>query len=119
VLVDRVTVIEAVPVLAAASRAVIVMIFAPFTSGIPAALQLVVPVATPLPPRSLDHVTCVTPMLSVADPLKRTVDDVVVPVVGVAIVTVGRVVSAAGAVMTHVNICEAVSTPSDARAVTE
>jgi hypothetical protein len=119
VVVERVTVIDAVPVLPAASRAVIVMTFAPVTSGIPAALQLVVPVAVPLPPRSLDHVTWVTPTLSAAEPLKRIVDAVmVVPVVGVAIDTVGRVVSPAGAVMTHENVCEAVRTLSEARAVT-
>ena len=43
----------------------------------------------------------------------------VVPLVGVVIVAVGRVVSPAGAVMTQVNVCDAVNTLSDARAVTE
>jgi hypothetical protein len=39
----------------------------PFTSGI-AALQFVVPVATPLLPELVDHLTCVTPTLSLALP---------------------------------------------------
>jgi hypothetical protein len=43
----------------------------------------------------------------------------VVPVVGVLIVAVGRVVSPPVALMTQVNVCDAVNTPSNARAVTE
>jgi len=53
------------------------MLFVPLASGIDDTLQLVVPEATPLPPRSFTHVTCVTPTLSAAVPLK-VVDDVVV-----------------------------------------
>jgi len=68
------TLIESVPVLPAASCAVIVMMFAPLWS-VMAALQFVVPIATPLPPRSFDHLTCVTPTLSDADPPTVTVDD--------------------------------------------
>jgi len=68
------TLIESVPVLPAASCAVIVMMFAPLWRAIPA-LQFVVPLATPLPPRSFDHLTCVTPTLSVAVPPSVTVDD--------------------------------------------
>jgi len=47
---------------------VTVSTFDPDWSTIPLALQLVVPVAVPLPPRLLDHVTWVTPMLSDAVP---------------------------------------------------
>jgi hypothetical protein len=46
---------------AAASRAVTVSKFAPDCRTMPLAVQLVVPVAVPLPPRLLAHVTCVTP----------------------------------------------------------
>jgi hypothetical protein len=117
---ERVTVLEAVPVLPAASRAVIVMTLVPVASGIPAALQLVVPVATPLPPRSLDQATCVTLTLSHAEPLKSIEEDVVdVLLVGAAIDTVGRVESLLLlVVIVQVNACDAVSTPSDARTVT-
>jgi hypothetical protein len=58
----------AVPVFPAASRAVIVSTFVPVCRPIPLAVQLVVPVALPLPPRLLAHVTWVTPMLSAAVP---------------------------------------------------
>ena len=116
---DRVSVLEAVALLPAASRAVIVITFVPVASGIPAALQFVVPVATPLPPRSLDHVTCVTATLSDAEPLKSIDDDVVVLVVGDAIDTVGRVVSPPPVVMAQLKVCEVVSTPSYTLAVTE
>src|SRR5207245_1584308 len=58
----------AVPVLPAASRAVIVRTFVPLCRTIPLAVQLVVPVAVPLPPRLFAHVTWVTPMLSAAVP---------------------------------------------------
>ena len=53
--------------LPAASRAVTVMTFEPLSS-VMVALQLVVPVAVPLPPRLLLHVTWVTPTLSDAVP---------------------------------------------------
>jgi hypothetical protein len=93
-----VTIKESVPALPAASIAVTVMTFAPDMSGTPERLQFAVPVATPLPPRSLDHRTCVTPTLSDAVPLiviVAAVADQDVPVVGAAIVAVGRVVSGA------------------------
>ena len=57
-----------VAVFPAASRAVTVSTFAPGWSAIPVAVQLVVPLAVPLPPRSFAHVTCVTPTLSAAVP---------------------------------------------------
>jgi hypothetical protein len=63
--------------LPAASNAAIVTMFEPESSGI-AAVQFVVPVATPLPPRLLDHLTCVTPMLSLALPPTVIADEVVV-----------------------------------------
>jgi hypothetical protein len=47
---------------------VIVSTFAPGCSAIPLAVQLVVPVAVPLPPRLFAHVTWVTPTLSAAVP---------------------------------------------------
>jgi len=86
-----------VAVLPAASRAVTVTTLAPACNTIPAAVQAVVPVAVPLPPRSLLHVTCVTPTLSAAVP--PTVSGLagavyVTSVVGVVITTVGAVVSA-------------------------
>ena len=65
---DSVTVMLAVAVLPAASRAVTVRTFAPVWRVIPPAVQLVVPVAVPLPPRLFTHVTWVTPRLSVAVP---------------------------------------------------
>ena len=53
------------------------MVFVPLASGIDDTLQLVVPEATPLPPRSFTHVTWVTPTLSDAVPLKGIVVEVV------------------------------------------
>jgi hypothetical protein len=95
-----------------------VMTLAPPSSTMPLALQLVVPVAVPLPPRSLAHVTCVTPTASLAVP--PTVNGVVlvakvVPVVGVAIETAGAVVS--GALYVTVRIAVAIL-PAASRAVT-
>src|SRR5262245_26488526 len=58
----------AVAVLPAASCAVTVSPFVPSWMGIPLAVQLVVPVAVPLPPRLFAHVTWVTPTLSAAVP---------------------------------------------------
>src|SRR5438128_187381 len=86
----------AVPVLPAASRAVIVRTFVPLCRTIPLAVQLVVPVAVPLPPRLFAHVTWVTPMLS--DAVPATVSGLVFvvkvgPEVGVVMLTVGAVVS--------------------------
>jgi hypothetical protein len=84
--------------LPAASFAVTVSTFAPDWSTIPPAVQLVVPVAVPLPPRLFAQVTCVTPTLSDAVP-PSVRDDVgvlyVEPEVGEVIATVGGVVSTA------------------------
>src|SRR5712691_935983 len=89
-----VTVKVAVPALLAASRAVTVSTLLPGCNTIPLADHVVVPVAVPLPPALLLHVTCVTPMLSAAVP-PRVIGLVVVlyvaPVVGLVIVTVGGV----------------------------
>src|SRR5438874_471508 len=71
--VSTVTVRVAVPVLPAASCAVTVSTFVPACSAIPLAVQLVVPVAVPLPPRLFTHLTCVTPMLSAAVPASVSV----------------------------------------------
>src|SRR5215203_2337499 len=92
--------------LPAASRAVIVMTLAPLCSAM-VALQVVVPIAVPLPPRSLAHVTCVTPTASLAVP--PTVNGVVlVPKVaadvGVVIAAAGAVVSAALYVTVRVSV---------------
>jgi len=56
-LADSVTVTRAEAVLAAASRAVTVSTLVPGWRTIPLAVQLVVPVAVPPPPRWLAHVT--------------------------------------------------------------
>ena len=66
--VSKVTVRLAVAVLPAASCAVTVSTFVPDWSAIPLAVQLVVPVAVPLPPWLFVHVTWVTPTLSDAVP---------------------------------------------------
>jgi hypothetical protein len=82
----------------AASCAVTVSTFDPGCSAIPDADQLVVPVAVPLPPALLLHVTCVTPMLSAAVPPSVSgllVAVYVAPDVGVVMLTVGGVVSTA------------------------
>ena len=90
------TVSVAVPVFPAASFAVTVSTLEPGCSAIPETDQLVVPVAVPLPPALLLHVTCVTPTLSAAVPLSVSgllfveYDD---PDVGDVIDTVGGVVS--------------------------
>ena len=64
----KVTVKLAVAELRAASCAVTVSTFVPGWRTIPLAVQLVVPLAVPLPPRLFVHVTCVTPTLSDAVP---------------------------------------------------
>jgi hypothetical protein len=64
----KVTVSAAVAVLPAASRAVTVSTFVPGWRMTPLAIQLVVPVAVPLPPWLFVHVTWVTPTLSEAVP---------------------------------------------------
>src|SRR5437870_13668836 len=86
----------AVPVLPAASRAVIVRTFVPLCRTIPLAVQVVVPVAVPEPPALLTHATCVTPTLSATVPPSVSGLIFVVkvgPEVGVVMLTVGAVVS--------------------------
>jgi hypothetical protein len=64
---------------------------------IPLTVQFVVPVAVPLPPRSLTHVTCVTPTASDAVPPSVSVELLVVKVgfvVGVVMATMGAPASA-------------------------
>jgi len=93
---SNVTVTLAVLVFPTASFAVTVSTFAPDWSTIPLAVQLVVPVAVPLPPRLFVHVTCVTPTLSDAvPPSARDAVRVlyVAPEVGVVIAIVGGVAS--------------------------
>jgi hypothetical protein len=68
----RFTVKVAVAVLPAASRAVTVRMFKPSCRVILPADQVVVPEATPLPPRLFAHVTRVTPTLSEARPVNGT-----------------------------------------------
>src|SRR5213595_596250 len=83
-------------VLPAASRAWTVSMFVPIWRPIPLAVQLVVPVAVPLPPRLFIHVTWVTPTLSDAVPASVSEEVLVVkvgPEVGALMVTVGGVVS--------------------------
>ena len=65
---DNVAVRLAVLVLPAAALAVTGSTFAPTWRAIPLAVQLVVPLTVPLPPRLLSHVTWVTPTLSDAVP---------------------------------------------------
>jgi hypothetical protein len=68
----RVTTAVRHPTLPAASLARIVTVFDPTSNGT-VALHCVVPAATPTPPVLVDHVTEVTPTLSLAIPLK-TID---------------------------------------------
>jgi hypothetical protein len=77
VVVPRVTVKVSVAVLPAASRAVMVSTFVPVCRATPLAVQLVVPVAVPLPPRLFAHRTWVTPTLSAAVPASVREDAVV------------------------------------------
>jgi len=63
-----VTVKLAVALFPAASRAVTAMRFVPVLRAIALVVQGLVPVAVPLPPRLLAHVTAVTPTLSEAVP---------------------------------------------------
>ncbi len=74
----NVMVMTSVVTLPVASCAVTVMMFAPLCKAMPATLQLVVPVAVPLPPRSFIHVTCVTPTASAAVPPRATIAELVV-----------------------------------------
>src|SRR5262245_3045863 len=57
----------------AASFAVTVTTFSPTCSGTLSADQGLIPVAVPEAPRLVDHVTCVTPTLSLAVPARDTV----------------------------------------------
>ena len=87
--------VEALP---AASRAVIVITFEPVCRGTLLTVQFAVPMAFPLPPRLLAHMTCVTPTASLDVPLTFTVpvvEEKVDDEVGWAIVTTGAVVSGA------------------------
>src|SRR5207253_8443235 len=93
----NVTVKVSVAVLPAASRAVTVSPFAPGCGTIPLAVQLVVPVAVPLPPALFTHATWVTPTLS--DAVPPSVRGVVLVLkvgleVGEVTVSVGGVASA-------------------------
>ena len=56
------------------SVAVTAMMLTPPASGMPAAVQLVVPVAAPLPPRLLTQVTEATPVSSAAVPASVMLD---------------------------------------------
>ena len=82
------------PEFPAASYARMVTTFEPTRSGIDAD-QLPVPLAVPACPMFVDHVTDVTPTLSVAVPVNEIVADEVETAVppGAAIVNVGGVVS--------------------------
>ena len=88
----------AAPVFPAASCAVTVIWFVPFTSVMLAMFQLPVPLALPVAPvPRFFQVTLATPTLSDALPLSETVELVVVKLlkeVGEVIETVGTVVSA-------------------------
>ena len=82
------------PLLPAASRAMTVSTLTPGCSTIPLAVQFVVPLAVPLPPWLLLHVTCVTPTLSAAVPPSVNgllVAVYVAPLVGLLIATLGGV----------------------------
>ncbi len=63
------TVSVALAVLFSASRATTVTTVTPSSSGTAPIVHAFVPVATPLLPRSVDQVTCVTATLSLAVPL--------------------------------------------------
>ncbi len=80
----------------AASQAVTVRTFVPLWRVIPLTVQLVVPLAVPLPPRLFVQVTCATPTLSAAVPARfkgLLLVLKVAAVVGEVIATVGGVVS--------------------------
>ena len=97
VLLATATVRTATPVLPAASRAETVRVLEPGRSAIAPVLQVVVPVALPLPPRLFVQVTWVTPTLSEAVPPKVRLEPLAVKVglvVGDVICTEGGVVSA-------------------------
>jgi hypothetical protein len=96
----------------------------PICSPIDDTLQFVVPDAVPPPPLLFDQLSDVTPTLSAAVPpiCRLELDDVKdSPVVGVAIETVGRVVSEEVVVVptdhVKVTVCDC-RTPSNTRPVT-
>jgi hypothetical protein len=94
----RVTVSTALAELPAWSCATTVICVEPACNPMLPVLQEVVPEAVPLPPRSADQVTWVTPTLSAATPLTTTlvlVVEKVVPKVGAVMVILGAVVSGA------------------------
>jgi len=118
-----VTVRTSVPTFPAASRAVTVITLFPTCRPTTGTFQFVVPVAVPLPPRSVTQLTELTPTLSEAVPPSGMLVVVVVSEaaeVGVAIDTTGGVVSAVGAAATlHVKFCAGeFRTPSLTEAVT-
>lgn len=86
---------EALP---AASRALIVTVFVPTSSGMAGTLQKSVPVATPLSPFDVLQETEATPTLSLAVPLHVNELDEVVTVVsaGDTMLKLGGVVSVPG-----------------------
>src|SRR5688500_17167309 len=107
-------------VVLAASQAITVTTLAQLCSMTPVILQLVVPIATPPPPRSFLQLTCVALMASAAVPLTLSVAELVahvVDVVGAAMEMVGAVASPAATF--QLKVCEAVSTLSEKVAVTE
>ena len=114
----NVTVKVSVAVLPAASRAVTVSPFAPGCRTIPLAVQLVVPVAVPLPPALFTHVTWVTPTLS--DAVPPSVRGVVLVLkvgleVGAVMATVGGVASLLATVT--LMLAEVVALPAASRAL--
>lgn len=69
----RTTVVDRHEELPAASNALKVIVFVPTLRGMPFAVQVRVPAARPDAPVEFDHVTCVTPTLSMAVPRKLMV----------------------------------------------
>ena len=100
-----VTVWVALAVLPAASVVVTVSTFVPACSTMPLAVQLVVPVAVPLPPRLFAHVTRATRTSSDAVPLSVNGEVVVVYVAA----DVGDVIASVGAVVSSVIVTLAVA----------
>src|SRR5439155_18551266 len=114
----NVTVKVSVAVLPAASVAVTVRVFGPGCRTIPLAVQLVVPVAVPLPPALFVHVTWVTPTLS--DAVPPSVRGVVLVLkvgleVGAVMATVGGVASLLATVT--LMLAEVVALPAASRAL--
>lgn len=91
-----VTVSAAFPLLPAASCAVTVIKFVPPCKATPVMFHAVVPLAVPPPPPLLLQVTCVTPTLSLAVPLRLMLFEKMLKVealVGDVMLIVGGVVS--------------------------